>query len=217
MPKTVDKVTAFITRPSQRGTELLLFEHPNAGNQIPAGTVEAGETPEQAVVREATEETGLTSLSVRQYLGCVEEKLPGGKRLVAKPTKVYARPDLTSFDWAWLRRGIPVTLDRQAASFSQITYREWDQEPDPQYVTLGITGWVPDDTLANAFRRHFFHLSFQGDSAKRWTVFSDNHVFTLFWAPLTALPEIIPPQKRWLEFLRRVDLFIKEQPNRCSV
>lgn len=38
------KVTGFVTR----GRELLVFRHPTAGVQLPAGTVEAGETPEAA-------------------------------------------------------------------------------------------------------------------------------------------------------------------------
>jgi 8-oxo-dGTP pyrophosphatase MutT (NUDIX family) len=201
MPRIIEKVTAFITRDPKDGYDLLLFEHPNAGVQIPAGTVEADETPEQAVIREATEETGLTSLSIRQYLGCAEVKLPEGQRIIAEPTKVYARPDVTSFDWAHLPRGIAVALNKRANGFSQITFEEFDRVPDPQYLTLCIMGWVPDGALADTKRRHFFHLEFHGPSKESWTVYTDNHCFTLFWAPLRALPAIIPPQDEWLGFL----------------
>jgi 8-oxo-dGTP pyrophosphatase MutT (NUDIX family) len=201
MPGIVEKVTAFITRRSTEGRDLLLFEHPNAGIQIPAGTVEKGEMPEEAVLREAAEETGLASLSIHRYLGCAEEKLPEGERIIAEPTKVYARPDLTSFDWAYLRKGIHVTLRRRAGGFSQVTYEEFDRVPNPRYATMCITGWVPDDVLGDRKRRHFFHLEFQGCSSERWSVRTDNHLFTLFWAPLAALPEIIPPQDGWLAFL----------------
>ena len=55
-----EKVLAYITR---RPDELLVFEHtaeyPEAGIQVPAGGVDAAETPEQAVLREVYEETGL--------------------------------------------------------------------------------------------------------------------------------------------------------------
>lgn len=204
MQGIVEKVTAFVTRRSKDGYDLLLFEHPNAGVQIPAGTVERGESAEQAVMREVAEETGLTALSVRRYLGCAEDKLPEGHRIIAKRTRVYARPDVTSFDWAYLRKGIPVTISRRAEGFSQVTYEEMDQVPHPQYVTMCITGWVPDDTLADTRRRYFFHLEFHGRSEEKWKVFTDNHFFTLFWAPLTALPEIIQPQDEWLEFLYQV-------------
>lgn len=203
MFRVIEKVTAFVTRESEEGHDLLLFEHPHAGIQIPAGTVEKDETPEEAVVREVTEETGLASLSIRQYLGCTEDKLPEGQRIIAEPTKVYARPDVTSFDWAHLPRGIAVALNKRSNGFSQITFEEFDRVPEPQYLTMCIMGWVPDDALADTKRRHFFHLEFCGRSEGRWTVRTDNHFFTLFWAPLRALPEIIPPQDEWLEFLFR--------------
>lgn len=64
---TVAKVSAFITR----GRQLLVFRkpfHPGTGTQVPAGTIEPDETPEHAVIREATEETGLTGFVLRGLL-----------------------------------------------------------------------------------------------------------------------------------------------------
>ena len=58
---------AYITN----GSRLLLFTHPKspeAGIQVPAGTIEPGEDPQDAVMREATEETGLTELRYEQFL-----------------------------------------------------------------------------------------------------------------------------------------------------
>jgi 8-oxo-dGTP pyrophosphatase MutT (NUDIX family) len=197
----LEKVTAFIIRTSERGRELLLFEHPYAGVQIPAGTVEVGESPEAAALREAVEETGLTALSVSKALGDAEEIVPEGQRVVLTATKVYARPDLESFDWAYLRRGITVTVERRVKGFVQVTYQEFDRVPHPHYVTMQITGWVPEVVLTDRLRRHFFLLDFPGCSPARWLIDTDNHRFTLFWAPLTQLPEIIPPQDQWLAFL----------------
>jgi len=35
-------------------------------------------------------------------------------------------------------------------------------------------------------------------------IFTDNHTFTLFWAPLADAPRIISPyQREWLEFLSK--------------
>jgi ribosomal protein S18 acetylase RimI-like enzyme/8-oxo-dGTP pyrophosphatase MutT (NUDIX family) len=207
MNRCVQKVTAFVTRGSGAHLELLLFEHPFAGNQIPAGTVEEGEAPEEAVLREVAEETGLTTLPVRRYLGYTRRKLPDGQRIVWQRTRVYARPDPTSFDWAYLRRGIWVTVDRTERGFSQVTYQEADREPQPQYTTMRITGWVPDAVLADEQIRHFFHCPLIDCSADRgpacsgWTVFADNHRFSPFWAPLDSLPPIISPQDQWLEIL----------------
>ncbi len=51
---------------------LLVFRHPDfpeSGLQVPGGTLEPGETPEEAVLREATEETGLGGLLIQRRLG----------------------------------------------------------------------------------------------------------------------------------------------------
>ena len=55
-----------------RGHRLLVFRHPlspEAGIQVPAGTMADGETPEEAVMREAAEETGLRELRIVRLLG----------------------------------------------------------------------------------------------------------------------------------------------------
>ncbi len=77
--KTRLKVYAYITLPDR----LLVFRHtafPEAGIQVPGGTVETGEPLEVAVLREAHEETGLHDLRIMEYLG--EQELdvrPWGK------------------------------------------------------------------------------------------------------------------------------------------
>ncbi|UTA49790.1 NUDIX domain-containing protein [Deinococcus radiodurans] len=56
----------------RRGTELLVFDHVpdgGAGVQVVAGGLEAGETPEQAALREAGEETGQDGFQVVGFLG----------------------------------------------------------------------------------------------------------------------------------------------------
>ncbi|GAB5554428.1 MAG: NUDIX domain-containing protein [Saprospiraceae bacterium] len=61
-----EKVLAYIIRRINRQTELLLFKHrdfPEAGWQVPAGTVEFGEDHQAAVLREVKEESGLTQFS----------------------------------------------------------------------------------------------------------------------------------------------------------
>ncbi len=68
------KVVAYIVRDGR----LLVFRHADdagfdeSGLQVPAGTVEAGELPDVAVLREAVEETGLDGLRVERYLGASE-------------------------------------------------------------------------------------------------------------------------------------------------
>src|SRR5690606_12592633 len=56
-PEYVDKAIAYIPR----GDRFVVFEEPDSplvGIQVPGGTVEAGESLEAAVLREAYEETG---------------------------------------------------------------------------------------------------------------------------------------------------------------
>ena len=58
----VKKAYGFVLRQGADGQELLVFEHagmPEAGLQVPGGTVEEGETPLEAVAREVLEESGL--------------------------------------------------------------------------------------------------------------------------------------------------------------
>lgn len=201
MPRVVEKVTIFVTRRSDAGHDLLLFQHPSAGIQIPAGTVEAGEEPEAAAMRETTEETGLGDFAALRYLGSVDEMLPETRRIIAENTKVYAQPDPSSFDWAQLRRGLVVHLERQVPGFAHVTYEEWDRVADPRYISYQITGWVPEQTLAEIRRRHFYHLEYHAPTPERWVVETDNHHFELFWAPLQALPAIVEPQNTWLSWL----------------
>jgi len=64
----VNKVLAHVTRDDR----LLVFRHrdfPEAGLQVPAGMVEEGESPHDAVLREVYEESGLQDVRVVRLLG----------------------------------------------------------------------------------------------------------------------------------------------------
>ena len=66
-PIRLVKVVAYIVRELEGKRYLLVFTHrdyPDAGLQVPAGTVDDGEGIGEALRREVTEETGLTSFEV---------------------------------------------------------------------------------------------------------------------------------------------------------
>jgi 8-oxo-dGTP pyrophosphatase MutT (NUDIX family) len=66
----IRKAFAYITHEDR----LLIFSHPlapEAGLQVPAGSMHDGESPEDAVLREAREETGLEQLRIVRFLGDV--------------------------------------------------------------------------------------------------------------------------------------------------
>lgn len=68
----VEKVEAYITRVTATRATLLLFTQrgcPQAGWQVPAGTVEPGESLLEALHREIHEESGLRGLEVLGRLG----------------------------------------------------------------------------------------------------------------------------------------------------
>ena len=84
----VEKVVIYITQ----GDKLLVFRHtqyPQAGIQVPAGTVKAGEDLRHAAFREAHEETGLSpgELILVSRLG--SDTIRVGSKQGIRPTRRY--------------------------------------------------------------------------------------------------------------------------------
>jgi ADP-ribose pyrophosphatase YjhB (NUDIX family) len=197
------KVTAFITQGKGSEERLLLFRHPHAGIQVPAGTAEPGEEVRAAVVREAQEESGIMSLSNPRELAVLDEPPPPGHSCVVENTGLYARPDISSFNWAQLRRGLTVRVDRDAGDFVQVSYIEHDRYPEQEAVSYQLTGWVPRQALTSVRRRHLFELRCVEETAERWMVDHDGPRWELFWTPLDSLPDVVDVQAHWLSvFLR---------------
>ena len=74
-----EKVYAYITQ----GKQLLVFRHvdfPDAGIQVPGGSVQPGEPLREAVLREAFEETGLDDLRIVAELGDTWPVMDGSAR-----------------------------------------------------------------------------------------------------------------------------------------
>lgn len=69
-----DRVFTYITQ----GSKLLVLDYVDKSYlepQIPGGTIEPGESPEKAALREAKEETGLTALKIVSFLGAFDKDL----------------------------------------------------------------------------------------------------------------------------------------------
>lgn len=205
MNRVVQKVTAFIIREKDGVKELLVFKHPTAGVQIPAGTVEEGEDIETAVKREAYEETGLQFVEIESYLGCFENELENNQRIIAETTQVYIEPNLRAIPYKRkLPKGLTVDYLSTQGDFTHISYieYEYDQFYKPIHIDANITGWVPNENLSAQKKRHFFLMSTQEETEDAWELKSDmGHIFKPYWTPLSPKPKIISPQDRWLDFV----------------
>jgi ADP-ribose pyrophosphatase YjhB (NUDIX family) len=96
------KVLAYITREYNNDIQLLVFtqrDYPDAGLQIPAGTVEEGEEIENALFREIHEESGVThdDLKLIRKLAVFESQEWGTIRHVFHLALINPQPD--SWDW----------------------------------------------------------------------------------------------------------------------
>jgi 8-oxo-dGTP diphosphatase len=143
-----EKVVAYITH----GRRVLVFRHvdfPEAGIQVPAGTVEPGEPLDRAVLREAYEETGLEGLQIVAYLGARDRDLAarglsgvqrrhfyhlalGGPTEAVPERWLHAEehpsdggpaPIVFELYWAPLPDGIPELAGEQGALLDQVIAR----------------------------------------------------------------------------------------------
>jgi len=105
----VTKVIAYITRQGAGGRrELLVFEHrdyPDAGVQVPAGTVDEGESPEDAVMREVKEETGLADCRLVSKLAIYDWFNPYSGEINERHVFHLAAPESTAGSWTWIETG----------------------------------------------------------------------------------------------------------------
>lgn len=126
--------------------------------------------------------------------------LIGGVYIIFDKAKIYSRPNISSTQWAEIRRGITVLKERSQGDFVQISYKEGDHFPEPNYITYQITGWTEKSNLASIVTRQFYH--FQSNSqVDEWEIETDNHRFKLFWSPLDCLPQIVSPQREWIDYI----------------
>jgi 8-oxo-dGTP pyrophosphatase MutT (NUDIX family) len=122
-PRVREKVYAYITQ----GEQLLVFQHvdfPDAGIQVPGGTVNPGEPLCEAVLREAFEETSIEDLVILAELGDTWPVMDGSGR----PGEVHHR------HFFHLRSGAPIPA----------TWRHEERDPaDGGPPFLFEFSWIP--------------------------------------------------------------------------
>lgn len=198
--RTMEKVTAFVTRGSGAVAELLVFAHPTAGIQLPAGTVEIMELPDTAVLREVWEETGLQNVRLEARLGELHEQLPPDRRWVLRPTKIFAEPASDADGVGFmLFRGSCIDYLGDHETFARIAFVEHDHNHHPPQLLTQIEGYVRRSLLTRRCVRYCYHLSTTSDTESAWTVQADGHLFRCFWTPLHPRPAIFPSQQIWLD------------------
>jgi 8-oxo-dGTP pyrophosphatase MutT (NUDIX family) len=192
---TLRKVTAFVVDRSTR--RLLVFRHPLAGVQLPAGSVELGEGFIAAARREVLEETGWTIAGAPQLLG-VEAVDLGDERGVMLESVADGVTDRGGQP-SVLARGHKVRVLRRSQRLVEVCEEIFDLTTSPPEVRELIQGWVPAHTVGAAIERGFVLFCEEPGErlSGRRSQFADGHTFEVYW----ALPEslaLVAGQDVWL-------------------
>lgn len=198
--QSIQKVTGFVTRQRPgRCAELLVFQHPTAGIQLPAGTVEEGESLEVAAYREVAEETGLTQVRMVQHLGLMRADLGEEKKAILQATVPLIGPFAEAPALGWtLGRGNSCRITDEVNGFAETVYEETDLNTSPPTVRIRVSGWVPTSVLTQHLERHFYHFVSLGKTPERWVQEAERR-FECYWTPLTPKPELVPGQDEWID------------------
>jgi 8-oxo-dGTP pyrophosphatase MutT (NUDIX family) len=205
---TVHKVTAFVTRGEGPKRELLVFRHPRAGIQLPAGTVEPGEPIEAAVLREVQEETGLTGVVMIAALGTLPEAMGHDGRMITTRISLRAEPRETAAGItvtlggdlivSELGRGLTVRQMRDETGYlveggyAKIGWDLYDIRGSHDWVLREtVVGWVPQEAITADVQRYLFHLRTTGPTPDRWVHHGDVPGCQLRWVPLTEDPGLV--------------------------
>ncbi len=201
MIRTFAKVTAFVTRrsPLTGAHELLVFRHPDAGIQLPAGSVDPDERMEVAALREVVEETGLGEIALVGHLGTTVTDLDAA-RVFCEDATLRKGPTGDADILAVIPRGWWCQRVGEQGDHSEVQYEELDRNTDPQRVIVRFRGWVRSDLLADRLERAFFHVRCTGPSLEHWLHRAEGRFdFACHWLPLMPKPDIRSPQQAWVD------------------
>lgn len=193
------KVAVFVVRNVATTPEVIVFWHPGGGWQLPAGTVEADESFEQAAHREAIEETGLADVELIKDLGSREMIMPPGQALLLEEVHLQLAPGGARTRWRLWRGAVDVLDLQDDWALVRTTERDLDH---PELVIAQLTGWVPSRTLSTRQERRFFLATSQDTKINSWQQQGEpEHTFTVCWQPIRPAPDLVDGQRDWLELL----------------
>jgi len=199
----IEKVSAFILRPGITRSEILIFEHPFAGLQIPAGTVETGETCDEAVIREIQEETGLRNIEIVQKVGEDQTFTEADEAILTQTMRCFSWPAQTAQRTGPLfTRGMQMKIFERKVGFTHINYEEYDLNQETPKLIEKVDGWLPSEFLTHEIQRHYYRIRVLEETQEIWSHFADRGLtFHLRWVPLDPKPNLIGGQIKWLDYL----------------
>ncbi|WP_170156970.1 NUDIX domain-containing protein [Roseimicrobium gellanilyticum] len=129
-------------RKGPSGYELLVFEHPLAGRQIPKGTIESGEDPSLAALRELEEESGIKAAGILSRIAKME---------ILRTTSLYPHKEVPRLEsWHLYHLEVP----------QEVTTREhWVHAAEGSADEQGLPFayfWFPIESSFESFE-HYWH------------------------------------------------------------
>jgi 8-oxo-dGTP pyrophosphatase MutT (NUDIX family) len=204
----IEKISAFILRSRNNKPEILIFEHPKAGLQLPAGTVELNEKPEEALFREVEEETGLKKIEIVKKIGEEHNFTSADEAYLLQTMRCFGWPAQSAQRKGPLfTRGMPFQVFERKVGFTHVLHVEYDLNKVPPEELEQIDGWLPSEMLTQEIRRYFYIVRVNEETAPSWSQLSDRgYTFKLKWIRLDPKPSLVAPQVGWLDHLDGVSL-----------
>lgn len=193
-----EKVTVFVTSERSGKLHLLTFQHPLAGRQLPAGSVEEYEKPEVAALREVREETGIKTRMELKLLGS-EETILHQEALLRSMQSLRQKPKAhPQSDTPILGRGHKVAVKSICGRWANVVQLLYDLNVTPATVVSELCGWVPRDQLAKSVLRYFYYGRIAEAGPDKWQNEADGYNFGVEWVPIMPMPRLVKGQDQWL-------------------
>lgn len=188
--KHFSKVAAFVVANDNR---LLVFDHPLAGTQLPAGSVEEGESFVEAARREVFEETGI-QVTDGEIVGTTTENLNGHGVLLC---------DVINAERQTIARGHKVLIIGRSSDSIVIREDIYDYSVTPAKLKQQTQIKTDIENIAFVIERTFVRFTTNSVmTTARWSHEADGNILEPYWTDLGDPVELIGPQNNWLEFIR---------------